>query len=107
MVTQGFVQIVVQLKSPVVFAVDTGGISNLCHGGRVTMDWCNIGVDGDEESYDGRGGSILGIGHHESEGTVDSTTKLCENGCHIDVEFCTGGLGTLEGGFLSYLGNRC
>ena len=46
LVMQGFFNIVVQLEIPVVFAVETDGISNLFHGVHGTMDRRGWGVDG-------------------------------------------------------------
>ena len=102
LVPKGFFHIVVQIKSPTIFAMEKDGLNHLFRGGCGNIDWRSIRVDRDNEIYGSRGGSILRTSHCEIKVTVESTKNWCKDGCRIAVEFGTGSYDDLEGGVLGY-----
>ena len=104
---RAFSKLVVQLKSPSVFAVEMGGFGDLFRSGHGTMDWRSSRFYRDNGICGGCGGSILVIAHCESKVTMESATEWNEDGCRIAVEFGTGFSDDLEGGFCSSMGNWC
>ena len=65
------------------------------------MYWRSILVYRENKIIVGGGGII----HRKSEVTVDSSTKWCEGGCSVTIEFGTVVLDTLEGGVCGSMGN--